>query len=270
MMKGIKIIVIIIFCILPLGCIKSRNKSELTIKDLDYLKGYFYDSNYDTKLSHFPFHDLKIGNLNVGQLTELYGEPFYQRCDTFRYGNVVNFKPDYENADTYLEYYGWFDAELILAKYPVIVIHVYRWALDVRWALECYCISLAEDDCLNPFGGYLFEYSIDWIPFECLHEKNMSVNQISMRYGEPIEQSVDTFYFGVKNPFYEDGEIIITNTMEVIDSLRRTPKELVHTFTWSVDSIRVLKMNYLENDVNFESSKPVGGFQCNIDILYLE
>lgn len=98
----------------------------------------------------------------------------------------------------------------------------------------------------------------------------MSVNQISMRYGEPIEQSVDTFYFGVKNPFYEDGEIIITNTMEVIDSLRRTPKELVHTFTWSVDSIRVLKMNYLENDVNFESSKPVGGFQCNIDILYLE
>ena len=88
-----------------------------------------------------------------------------------------------------------------------------------------------------------------------------------------VTASLETaVWFAVADPrhYNEDGEIIITNTMEVIDSLRRTPKELVHTFTWSVDSIRVLKMNYLENDVNFESSKPVGGFQCNIDILYLE
>lgn len=103
-------------------------------------------------------------------------------------------------------------------------------------------------------------YTEDWKPFDVLKVKNLNSCQISQIYGQPIFTGADTLRWG-KNDYFDDEEYLP-------EQIKKSPLTIIHTFIWTVDSTRVLKLYCVERTKGVYT--PVYGYQCSYRIMSLE
>ncbi len=195
--------------------------------------------------------ELKQNAKNLSQIKAELGDPIEEYTDSFRYGRYVESR----NPDKHIDMsYDVFPDTLW--RIPLLIVHKCVWARDNKDI-----VLFFANDCFKgeqPFWGYILEYGDNYSPLRLLPEKDLSLNQVIERRGQPIQEEVYSVYYGVEYSPLED-----------IYVLRDVPEAIIHRYEWKADSVRTIVLSYLENE-NKDTAKPVWGMKCLDSYLMYE
>lgn len=137
----------------------------------------------------------------------------------------------------------------------------YGWGFTERY-VERYIDYIADWYAEDPVFSTPERVAADWIPFELLKVKRLNSDQISKIYGQPIHRS--SFIIPWKE--YDDNWLD-WDEFYILERIRN-PNEVIHKFTWDVDSGRYLHLYCLERAEGVYT--PVWGYQCNPGRVMME
>lgn len=248
-----QIIITLFICMMILSCTGKRTGANLV--DDSFLRQAFdeiteLDSVYG--MARRPYHNLDIKDLCFDELTAYYGDFVGEYVDTFRYGAGKENK-------SYYDYFMHSDFTDIISREPFVVIHQYLWPIVPGKGLRVFFVDNGVDPS-KPIWGWEFTYSPDMILLWSLPEKYLTLAQVVSERGAPIADKIDTLYYGTKEDW---------SYLDVIDALKDVPEEVVHRYDWTVDSIRKLRLFFVESD-NVSTEKAIWGYQYHPCMMMFE